>query len=188
MPDRKARLSWPKATHRRRGKGCAQNMVQQNQTTFARARGSSMNEITRSFAACSSTRSSPRTDQEPVLLLPQQMSAPAEGAERARLRRLVTRRRGFGEGAPTRLLVPHHLGLCARAESKGMRASDLSWIPDEGYRSSQTSPTGSASTRSYARSSRPPEPTRATVSARGGPSTGSARRPPRSSRTGSDAT
>ena len=93
---------------------------EQNQTTFARARGSSMNEITRSFAACSSTRSSPRTDQEPVLLLPQQMSAPAEGAERARLRRLVTRRRGFGEGAPTRLLVPHHLGLCARAESKGI--------------------------------------------------------------------
>jgi Replication-relaxation len=46
-------------------------------------------------------------------------------------------RRGFGEGRPPDCLFLTKAGLSACAEVKGVRASDLSWIPDEGYRGSQ---------------------------------------------------
>ncbi len=48
-----------------------------------------------------------------------------------------TPRRGFGQGRPPDCLFLTKLGLSAIAEAKGVRASDLSWIPDEGYRGSQ---------------------------------------------------
>jgi Replication-relaxation len=48
-----------------------------------------------------------------------------------------TARRGFGEGRPPGCLFLTKLGMSACAESKGVRASDLSWIPDGGYRSSR---------------------------------------------------
>jgi len=48
-----------------------------------------------------------------------------------------TPRRGFGEGRPPDCLFLTKAGLSACAESKGVRASDLSWVPDEGYRASQ---------------------------------------------------
>jgi len=48
-----------------------------------------------------------------------------------------TPRRGFGEGRPPDCLLLTKGGLSAIAQAKGVRASDLSWIPDEGYRDSQ---------------------------------------------------
>jgi len=48
-----------------------------------------------------------------------------------------TPRRGFGEGRPPDCLFLAKAGLSVCAEIRGVRASDLSWIPDEGYRSSQ---------------------------------------------------
>lgn len=48
-----------------------------------------------------------------------------------------TPRRGFGEGRPPDCLFLAKAGLSAIAEAKGVRASDLSWIPDAGYRGSQ---------------------------------------------------
>ena len=48
-----------------------------------------------------------------------------------------TPRRGFGEGRPPDCLFLTKAGLSAIAEIRGVRASDLAWIPDQGYRSSQ---------------------------------------------------
>ena len=48
-----------------------------------------------------------------------------------------TPRRGFGEGRPPDCLFLTKVGLSACAEIKGVRASELPWIPDEGYRGSQ---------------------------------------------------
>ena len=48
-----------------------------------------------------------------------------------------TPRRGFGEGRPPDCLFLPKLGLSVIAEAKGVRASDLSWIPHESYRGSQ---------------------------------------------------
>jgi hypothetical protein len=48
-----------------------------------------------------------------------------------------TPRRGFAEGRPPDCLFLTKAGLGACAEDKGVRASDLSWLPDEGYRTSQ---------------------------------------------------
>lgn len=48
-----------------------------------------------------------------------------------------TPRRGFGEGRPPDCLFLTKAGLSACADVKGVRASDLSWIPNEGYRGSQ---------------------------------------------------
>jgi hypothetical protein len=48
-----------------------------------------------------------------------------------------TPRRGFGEGKPPDCLFLTKAGLSACAERKGVRASDLPWIPDESYRGSQ---------------------------------------------------
>jgi hypothetical protein len=45
--------------------------------------------------------------------------------------------RGFGEGRPPACWFLTKLGLAEIADAKGVRASDLSWIPDEGYRGSQ---------------------------------------------------
>ena len=45
--------------------------------------------------------------------------------------------RGFGEGRPPACWYLTKPGLVEIAEAKGVRASDLSWIPDEGYRGSQ---------------------------------------------------
>jgi len=46
-------------------------------------------------------------------------------------------RRNFGQGRPPDCLFLTKLGLSACAKAKGVRASDLSWIPDDGYRDSQ---------------------------------------------------
>jgi len=48
-----------------------------------------------------------------------------------------TPRRGFGEGRAPDCLFLTKGGLSALATARGVRASDLSWIPDEGYRGSQ---------------------------------------------------
>ena len=48
-----------------------------------------------------------------------------------------TPRRGFGEGRPPDCLFLTKAALSVCAEVKGVRASDLPWIPDEGYRGSQ---------------------------------------------------
>jgi len=48
-----------------------------------------------------------------------------------------TPRRGFGEGRPPDCLLLIEAGLSAIAEARGVRASDLPWIPDEGYRLSK---------------------------------------------------
>jgi hypothetical protein len=48
-----------------------------------------------------------------------------------------TPRRGFGEGRPPDCLFLTKAGLTSIAERRGVRASDLSWIPGEGYRNSQ---------------------------------------------------
>jgi hypothetical protein len=48
-----------------------------------------------------------------------------------------TPRRAFGEGRPPDCFLLTKLGLIACAGAKGVRASDLSWIPDESYRRSQ---------------------------------------------------
>ena len=45
--------------------------------------------------------------------------------------------RGFGEGRPPACWFLTNTGLAAIAEAKGVRASDLSWVPDESYRGSQ---------------------------------------------------
>ena len=46
-------------------------------------------------------------------------------------------RRGFGEGRPPDCLFLTKAGLNACAEARGVRASELPWIPDEDYRGSQ---------------------------------------------------
>jgi len=48
-----------------------------------------------------------------------------------------TPRRGFAEGRPPACWFLTKTGLAVIAECKGVRASDLSWIPDEGYRRSK---------------------------------------------------
>jgi hypothetical protein len=48
-----------------------------------------------------------------------------------------TPRRGFAEGRPPACWFLTKTGLAEIAECKGVRASDLSWIPDEGYRRSK---------------------------------------------------
>jgi hypothetical protein len=48
-----------------------------------------------------------------------------------------TPRRNFGQGRPVDCLFLTKLGSRACARAKGVRASDLPWIPDEGYRDSQ---------------------------------------------------
>lgn len=48
-----------------------------------------------------------------------------------------TPRRGFGEGRPPDCLFLTKPGLSSLAEARGVRASDLPWIPDESYRGSQ---------------------------------------------------
>ena len=48
-----------------------------------------------------------------------------------------TRGRGFGEGRPPACWFLTKLGLAEIAEAKGVRASDLSWVPDHSYRESQ---------------------------------------------------
>ncbi len=48
-----------------------------------------------------------------------------------------TPRRGFGQGRPPDCLFLTKEGLSACAEHKGVRTSDLSWVPDESYRTSQ---------------------------------------------------
>jgi Replication-relaxation len=48
-----------------------------------------------------------------------------------------TPRKGFGQGRPPDCLFLTKAGLSACAEVKGVRASDLSWIPDERYQGSQ---------------------------------------------------
>ena len=48
-----------------------------------------------------------------------------------------TPRRSFGEGRPPDCLFLTKEGLSACAEHKGVRTSDLSWVADEGYRTSQ---------------------------------------------------
>jgi len=48
-----------------------------------------------------------------------------------------TPRRGFGEGRSPDCLFLTKAGLSACAEVKDVRASDLPWVPDEGYRGSQ---------------------------------------------------
>jgi Replication-relaxation len=42
--------------------------------------------------------------------------------------------RGFGEGRPPACLFLTKLGLAEIADAKGMRASDLPWVPDHSYR------------------------------------------------------
>ncbi|HET9672680.1 MAG TPA: replication-relaxation family protein [Actinomycetota bacterium] len=46
-------------------------------------------------------------------------------------------KRGFGQGRPPDCLYLTRLGLDAIAERRGVRASDLSWIPGESYRTSR---------------------------------------------------
>lgn len=48
-----------------------------------------------------------------------------------------TPRRGFGEGRPPACWFLTRGGLEVVAAAKGVRASDLSWIPDESYRASR---------------------------------------------------
>ena len=48
-----------------------------------------------------------------------------------------TPRRGFGEGRPPDCLFLTKAGLSDCAEVKGVRASDLSWIPNESYQVNQ---------------------------------------------------
>ncbi len=45
--------------------------------------------------------------------------------------------RGFGEGRPPACFILTKAGLAEIAEAKGVRTSDLSWIPDGTYRSNQ---------------------------------------------------
>ena len=45
--------------------------------------------------------------------------------------------RGFGEGRPPACWFLTKEGLAAIAEAKDIRASDLPWVPDHGYRTSQ---------------------------------------------------
>jgi hypothetical protein len=45
--------------------------------------------------------------------------------------------RGFGEGRSPACWFLTKTGLAAIAEAKGVRASDLSWVPDQSYRGSQ---------------------------------------------------
>jgi hypothetical protein len=45
--------------------------------------------------------------------------------------------RGFGEGRPPACWFLTKTGLSEIADAKGVRASDLSWVPDHSYRSSQ---------------------------------------------------
>ena len=45
--------------------------------------------------------------------------------------------RGFGEGRPSACWFLTKLGLAELAEAKGVRASDLPWVPDHSYRTNQ---------------------------------------------------
>jgi hypothetical protein len=44
--------------------------------------------------------------------------------------------RGFGEGRPPACFILTKTGLAEIADAKGVRASDLSWVPDRSYRGS----------------------------------------------------
>ncbi len=48
-----------------------------------------------------------------------------------------TPRRGFGEGRPPACWFLTKTGLVEIADAKGVRASDLPWVPDHSYRASQ---------------------------------------------------
>jgi hypothetical protein len=45
--------------------------------------------------------------------------------------------KGFGEGRPPACWFVTKTGLSEIADAKGVRASDLSWVPDHSFRSSQ---------------------------------------------------
>ena len=97
--------------------------------------------------------------------------------------------RGFGEGRAPACWHLTKPGLVEIADAKDVRTSDLPWVPDSSYRIEQAPrPPAWESTRSSARSPRPPGASRATALPPGGPSTGSGRAPPRSSPTGSGGT
>ncbi len=48
--------------------------------------------------------------------------------------------RGFGEGRPPACWFLTKVGLSTCADYEGVRASDLSWIPDDGYRANKNLP------------------------------------------------
>src|SRR6266511_2765688 len=130
--------STPKATHRRRGEGCAQNMVRAERNARVVSVDERDNAILQSLL------------EHKVLTTHQIKSLYFRSLRRCqhRMRELndlglissFPVGRGFGEGRPPTCFILTKTGLAEIAETKGVRASDLSWVPDHGYRASQMLP------------------------------------------------
>lgn len=120
------------------GEDCAQNMVREERKNF-RAREGSLDERDQAILFSLLEYKILTTEQIKILFFRSLRRC------QHRLRELrdlgfiasFTPRRAFGEGRPPDCLHLTKLGLIACADAKGVRASDLSWIPDQGYRGSQ---------------------------------------------------
>lgn len=111
---------------------------EENETTFARARGSSMSEITRSLRSLL---------EHKVLTTHQIKNLFFRSFRRCQHRMKELRElglvssfilgRGFGEGRPPACWFLTKPGRAEVADAKGVRTSDLSWVPDRSYRANQ---------------------------------------------------
>src|SRR6266511_1151051 len=125
--------SLPKATHRRRGEGCAQNMVRAERNV----RVVSLDE--RDHALLLSLL------EHKVLTTHQIKSLFFRSFRRCqhRMKELkdlglvssFSLGRGFGEGRPPACWFLTKAGLAEIADAKDIRVSDLPWVPDHSYRS-----------------------------------------------------
>ena len=128
----------PKATHRRRGEGCAQNMVREEARNL-RTRVVSLDERDHSILLS--------LLEHKVLTSHQIKNLFFRSFRRSQHRMKELRdvgfvssfvpARGFGEGRPPACFILTKLGLSEIAEAKGIRTSELPWIPDHSYRGSQ---------------------------------------------------
>jgi len=120
------------------GEGCAQNMVRAERNDL-RARAWILDERDHAIFLSLLEHKVLTTDQIKALYFRSLRRCQQRLKELRDLGLIAsfTPRRGFGEGRPPDCLFLTNAGLIACAELKGVRASDLPWIPDEGYRSSQ---------------------------------------------------
>jgi len=120
------------------GEGCAQNMVRAERNDL-RARAWILDERDHAIFLSLLEHKVLTTDQIKALYFRSLRRCQQRLKELRDLGLIAsfTPRRGFGEGRPPDCLFLTNAGLIACAELKGVGASDLPWIPDEGYRSSQ---------------------------------------------------
>src|SRR6266542_2372449 len=127
--------STPKATHRRRGEGCAQNMVRAERNI----RMVSLDERDHALLLNLLEHKVLTTHQIKSLFF-RSFRRCQHWMKELKDLGLVSSfsvGRGFGEGRPPACWFLTKEGLAAIAEAKDIRASDLPWVPDHGYRTSQ---------------------------------------------------